>query len=357
MLVVPRKEILASPKVVEGAEISVIRPGVLAIPMLDYASAFLTHRREIRRQIEEFKPDILVGLGILNAHSGIKLARDSGIPFVYYLIDELHQLVPQRVLRGLARIIEQSNLRNASYVLAINHALRDYAEAMGAAGSRLRVLPAGIDIERYSTDREGSLVRSQLGLASDDLVLLFMGWVYSFSGIREVVNALASGEGHDGGVKLLLVGKGDIWDELATFVQDGNCDDWIKMVGFRPFAEVPSYLAASDICLLPALPVEAMRSIVPIKMYEYLAAGKPVIATELPGIVREFGANNGVVYVRSPGQVVSKAVELKRSGLLSSLGQQGRAFVSANDWKSVTEEFESVLQKLVNEYSGRKESD
>ncbi|MDI6847454.1 MAG: glycosyltransferase [Candidatus Bathyarchaeia archaeon] len=51
-----------------------------------------------------------------------------------------------------------------------------------------------------------------------------------------------------------------------------------------------------------------MRNIVPIKMYEYMACGKPVIVTKLPGIMKEFGHNNGVVYVNQPLEVLKKVV-------------------------------------------------
>lgn len=343
---VPRREMRASPKVVEGSEIKVIRPGFLAIPALDYLSTLVTHRREIRRQISEFKPDVLVGLGILNAYSGIQAARKAGIPFVYYLIDELHQLVPQRAFRGLARLIEQANLRNASLILAINRRLRDYAVDMGAPPEKTKVLPAGIDLDRYLAAGDGSVIRTQLGLQAEDLVLFFMGWVYPFSGVTDVAESLVAGEGRDARAKLVVVGKGEFWDKLAGLVKAHDAEDRIKVVGFRPYNEMPSYLVAADVCLLPAYGTETMRNIVPIKMYEYLAAGKPVIATELPGIVWEFGESHGVVYVQDPDEVVARAVQLKREGRLEEVGRAGRAFVSGNDWKSITDSFETYLTDL-----------
>lgn len=338
---------------IPGSDILVIRPPTLNLPVLDYVSLALTHRLEIHRQIREFRPDVLVGLGILNAHAGIRLARRAGIPFVYYLIDELHQLVPQPLFRGLARSIERGNMRRASLVLAINQALRDYALAMGATPERAKVIPAGIDVELYRWSGDGVIVRERLGLASDDLVLFFMGWVYEFSGIREIAERLAMGEGREEHVKLLVVGKGDVWQELATMAKKRAAEDRIKMVGFRPYAEMPGFLAAADVCLLPAYDIETMRNIVPIKVYEYLAAGKPVIATELPGLVKEFGEGHGVVYVRDPRDVIRMATDLARAGALQELGAAGREFVARNDWTSITDSFESLLESLTNRPGAR----
>ncbi len=272
-----------------------------------------------------------MGLGVLNAFTGIRLARRSRIPFVYYLIDELHRLVPQRAFRGLARVLEQSNIRQASLVLSINQALRDYSVTMGASPASTKVLPAGVDLERYTSSAPGLEIRKRHRLRTSDLVLFFMGWVYPFSGLKEVAESLAAGDGQEAHAKLLVVGKGDSWDDLARLAREKGAEDQIKMVEFRPFSEMPSYLSAADVCLLPANKTETMQNIVPIKMYEYLAAGKPVIATKLPGLFREFGEGHGVVYVDNPREVVMKASELARGGNLRQMGQQGRAFVSGND--------------------------
>ncbi len=343
-----RRKVLRAPaKVIDGAEIEVVRPSVVMLPILEYLSAFVTHRREIRRQVREFRPDVILGLGILNASSAILSARRAGLPFVYYLIDELHQLVPERGFRGVARLVEQSNVRRSSLVLAINQALRDYALTMGASAGTTKVLPAGIDLERYLAAGDGRGVRAQLGLTDGDLVLFFMGWIYPFSGIREVAERVVAGDGNDARPKLVLVGKGDMWDELAALARARGAGGRIKMVSFRPYSEMPGFLAAASICLLPAQPVQTMLNIVPIKMYEYLASGKPVIATRLPGLVKEFGDGHGVVYVDGPSDVLPKAEELVRRGMLGELGAQGRAFVAHNDWKIITDEFEAILTNLV----------
>src|SRR2546428_857778 len=339
----PRRELLPPPKVVEGSTIEVVRPAIVRIPLVVYASSFTTHMLEIRRQLQSYHPDIILGLGLLNAFAGIRLARRAGIPFVYYLLDELHRLVPQRALQGLARIVEQANVRKASLVLSINQALRDYLVEMGAPAEKSKVLPAGVDLVWDLRAEDGPEIRKRYGLASSDLVLFFMGWVYPFSGLCEVAESLLALKGGDSHTKLMVVGKGDSWDALARLAMERGGEDRIKMVGFRPYAEMPSYLSAADVCLLPAYNTETMRNIVPIKMYEYLAAGKPVIATKLPGLFREFGEGHGVVYVDAPREVVAKAQELVRDGSLRHIGQQGRAFVSGNNWESITDTFESLL--------------
>ena len=73
-------------------------------------------------------------------------------------------------------------------------------------------------------------------------------------------------------------------------------DNQVILTGKQPYECIPKFLAAADICLLPAYPTEKIiQDIVPIKMYEYMAMGKPVITTKLPGVMKEFGEDRGVI--------------------------------------------------------------
>jgi len=344
-LVARRKVFSDVYKVVENGILPVIRPGFLRIPLLDVASLVYTHSSEVRRQFREFRPDVVVGFGILNALLGIWFARKRRIPFVHYVIDELYRLMPRRELQGLSKIIEQADYRRATQVLSINEALRDYTVEMGALPERTRVLPAGVDLHRY-LHSDGSEVRSRFGLTKSDLVLFYMGWLYPFSGVKEVAEEVTKLAASKRTVKLLAVGKGELWNSLSAMASSPTSGGRIILEPWRPYPELPAYLAAADICILPAHKVGLMENIVPIKMYEYMAAGKPVIATRLPGLVREFGQDHGVVYVDDPRDVVKTAIHLADAGEIPHLGASARDFVSRNDWPGITDEFERLLGDL-----------
>jgi glycosyltransferase involved in cell wall biosynthesis len=90
-----------------------------------------------------------------------------------------------------------------------------------------------------------------------------------------------------------------------------------------------------------------MRDIVPIKLYEYMAMAKPVISTRLPGVVREFGEDNGIIYVHEPQEVIATAFELARSGKAKLEGAKARRFVENMGWDSVVDKFEATLNNIV----------
>lgn len=334
-------------KATSGGPVTVVRPPILRLPLIEYISIIVTHWIEIRRQLREFKPDVVIGFGILNTSIAIMLARSKGIPCVYYLIDELHRLVPHRMLRGVAKRIESLNMKMANLVLSINEALRQYTIAMGAPEAKAAVIGAGVDLERFNMLGDGTDERLRLQIEEDDLVLFFMGWLYEFSGLREVAEELLAKQNQYEKLRLLIVGKGELWDYLREKAErDPNRR--IVLLDWQPYDRIRDLISASDICILPAHNIEIMQNIVPIKIYEYMAMGKPVLATDLNGLRIEFGEENGVTYVHCPEEILSRAIRMQLNDRITEEGLRARRFVQSRDWKLIVDDFEKVIIKLVS---------
>jgi glycosyltransferase involved in cell wall biosynthesis len=335
-------------KIHAGARVTVIRPGFIRFPWLNYPSFALTHKAEVNRQLKEFDPDVIVGFGILNSYWAVNAARKPGIPFIYYWIDVLHWLIPQKALQPLGLFIEKMALRRSDMVLVINEKLKELVMRLGAPEDKTIILRAGIDDKQFSPSLSGDTVRKQYGFSREDIVLFFMGWLYKFSGLKEVALKLA--ENPDPHLKMLVVGEGDLYTGLEMIQKEHGLQGRLVLAGKKDYAEIPGLIAAADICLLPAYPGEIiMRDIVPIKLYEYMAMQKPVIATRLPGVLKEFGTENGIIYVDQPDEVIDTAVELVDSGGLEKLGLKARAFATKNSWQKIADEFESILNQTIKD--------
>lgn len=329
-------------KAISDGAVTVIRPPIIRMPILNYLSLLYSHHREIQRQIDEFKPDVIVGFGILNAHIAQRLAKKGGIPFVYYIIDELHSLVPEKVFRELASFIETQNMKGADVVISINEGLREYTLQMGALKERTAVIRAGVDVDRFTSEGREA-IRQKYGINDDDTVIFFMGWLYDFSGLKEVALELARSSPSN--IKLLVVGKGDLWDALQEIRDKSDLDKRLIIIDWVPYEDVPRYLAAADICILPAYKNDVMRNIVPIKMYEYMAAGKPVISSSIYGITKEFGTGNGVSYVDRPEDTLKIVEQLCNDDLIAEEGRKARDFVKHCTWDDITSKFMALLKE------------
>jgi glycosyltransferase involved in cell wall biosynthesis len=350
----PHRELLSKRKVFENVSkiykntgIMTIRPSIVKIPLLDYISMMLSHKMEIQRQIREFSPDIILSFGIVAFLAG-RAAKRNHIPFVYYWIDVSHRLIPFKFIQPLGWIIERRAIKSANRIIAINEELCEYVVSIGAPRSRAHVLRAGIDFTQFDLKISGNSTRKKYGLKKQDTILFFMGWLYEFSGLKEVTLQLAKSK--DPNLKLLIVGEGDIYLKLQQLQEQYNLRDRLILAGRQPYSEIPKFLAAADICLLPAYPKEKiMQNIVPIKMYEYMAMGKPVVSSRLPGVLKEFGQDNGVVYVERPEDAVGKALEIMDNNNLERLGRKARSYVEKYSWVNITSEFESILRETMGD--------
>lgn len=195
-------------KIHDDANIKVIRPGIIKIPWLEYVSLIFSHKKEIDREIKEFAPHVIVAMDILNAHIGLKAAKKNKIPFIYYWIDVNHELIPVKPFRPFGKIVESLTVKRADMVLTINEELSDYVIELGANPDRTFVVPAGIDTQNFNPESQnGQKIRKIYGIGENDIVIFFMGWLYHFSGLKEVVREF--GKNKINNLKFLIVGEGD----------------------------------------------------------------------------------------------------------------------------------------------------
>ena len=342
-----RRQVFHVSRIFEDADHIVIRPGILKIPVLDYVSMFFTYKREINRQIQEFKPDIILGDGVLTPYLAFTLARKNKIKTVCYCIDRDYKLIPFKFIQPVGKMMESKNMKTADFVLSINEGLREYTVRMGTNPDKTLVIRAGIDTKRYYPEMDGEEIRKKYGIDKEDKVLFFMGWLYEFSGLKEVALELAKNKEKKSGIKLFIVGDGDAFDDLQRIRAEYDLDGQMILTGKQPYEKIPEFIAAADVCILPAYNNEIMKDIVPIKMYEYMAMGKPVIVTKLPGIMKEFCEGQGVIYVDKPEGVLNKAIELIENGSIEEEGRRARRFVEKNSWDNITDEFERVLEEVI----------
>ena len=335
-------------KIKENANIDVIRPSFIKIKGLNYASLFFSHKKEIENQINEFKPDVILGLGILNTYNASKIAKKHNIPFVYYFIDVLHALIPEKAFQEIGKKFTQKTIKNADLVITINKKLSEFAINMGSKSNSTILIDAGIDLDSYDPDLDDSKIRKEYKIKKSDIVLFFMGWIYEFAGMKELARHLGENKEKYPNYKLLIVGDGDAYDELCQIQNEYNLEKQLILTGKQPFEKIPEFLASADFCLLPAYIDEPiMQDIVPIKIYEYLAMKKVVIATELPGISTEFGYNHGIEYINEASEVLNKVDEILNNNEYDEIANNAREYVKSNDWEVITDKFEKALGNLI----------
>lgn len=349
-LISKREEIPNVCRFYSGANITVIRPWFIKIPILDYISFLFSSRKEIKKSIKAFKPDVVIGFtSVLSNYWGMRFARKKNIPFIYYWTDVIHTLIPSKPFQQIAKLIEKKIIKGSTGVMVINEGLKDYLVDFGVKPSFIQVIPGGIDFNRFDTSKiDSSQIREKYGISKDDLVLFFMGWIYEFSGLTEVVLELSKIKDMRQDIKIMVVGEGEHYPQLKESVENRHMQDQVILTGHRSYEEIPQLIASADICLLPAHNNDIMKDIVPIKMYEYLAMHKPVISTKLHGVMKEFGHDNGVIYADTPEDVLKKVIELNKENIQRN-SLKAAEFIKNYDWNVIVSKFEFLLKSLMKE--------
>jgi glycosyltransferase involved in cell wall biosynthesis len=340
-------------KIYNDARITVIRPGIIRLPLLDYLSLAISQNHEIHRQIREYNPDVIIGLGGIYSYLAGRAARRHHIPFLGFWVDIHHRLVNSPILQFVGWIIEHRTVKLVDKLIVVNENLKGYVVNLGAPKEKVVLLSTGVDISHFNPSISGDAIRNSLGIRKNDIVLLFVGWLYHFSGLKEIARELARINSER--IKIIILGEGDAYNDLVRIQQENKLTSQLILTGKKQYSEIPNYIASADICILPAYPTEKiMRDIVPIKLYEYAAMKKPTITTRLPGVMKRFGNENGVIYVEKPEDTILKALELTDKHVLDDIGSKARIFAEKNSWDKITDIFENILQEMIKEKSNER---
>lgn len=344
----PREVFDGVARVIDGVSLRVVRPATIQLPLISHATWASSSLVELRRQLRDGGYDVVIGLTLTNSYPMALLLRRWGIPYVSMVLEPYHTMVPQRWLWSTARLMERRALQAADKVVVFTPQMLGYVQQMGVSPEQVALLKTGVSLDLFHPDVDGSQHRRDLDIGPGQWLVFFMGWLYAFSGLRQITRAIGEDPGLLNGARLVIVGDGDLHDELRNTVRQYGIGDRVIMTGRRPYEHIPSLLAASDVCVLPSLLNDTTREIVPMKVYEYLAAGKPVVASRLPGLMAEFGNDAGILYADDPVDTLRQAVALAGEPQQArALGEAGRRVAEENaDWESTVLALEALLLQV-----------
>jgi glycosyltransferase involved in cell wall biosynthesis len=282
--------------------------------------------------------------------AGHRLARRLGCPIVVFTAaPKVWEARRWGVRRGpCERAVEYFGdtrpLRNADLVACVSEEVASAVVELGVEPSRTIVTPSTADTELFCPEVDGTRVRESLGL-DDRFVVTWTGSFRSFHGVELLVDAAEQASARVSNLRVMLVGDGPERSRLESEVRERDICDIVSFIDTVPQQELPSYLAASDIAVVTSQPDQAYHYS-PLKMWEYLAMGLPVVvpATGLPGRVLRDGVD-AVKYF--PGRADTLASALVRladdAALRSAISSAGRELAEEHSWDR---QLERVLERL-----------
>jgi len=328
------------------ASVTLRRPGFIKIPGLSRLSAAFTHYGEIRKTIREKNIDVIMLYSIpTNGLQTVRLGRKFGVPVVFRAIDILNQLVPYSVLSPMTRLLERKIYASADLILTISPRLSRYVTDMGAPADRVKLLLLGIDTGLFRPGPDSAEVRQKWGLGSRDPVIVFIGTLFDFSGLDAFIRRFPAVLGKIPEAKLLIVGDGPQRPKLESLIAELGLQKQVIITGFQPYETMPQYINTAAICINTFHITDVTRDIFPTKIVQYLACGRAVMATPLPGLQAIVpGEKQGIVYVNSPEEMAAETVSLLKSD--EHRRQLGQA---ALDYATQAHSYDKIGQQLEKE--------
>lgn len=277
------------------------------------------------RAIRSFRPDFVYQRYAFADASGVLAARRHGLPVVLEVNAPFAREIQATrglVLHGLATRIDAAILRAASRVAAVSGPLRDELVRAGVDPARIILTPNGADLARFRPRSSAAGVRAALGLRPGSVVG-FVGYLRDWHRLDLALEAMARPDVAPFGAQLLLVGDGPSLGTLTARARALGLENRVIFRGEVRHAQVPELVDAFDIGLLPAVNPYAS----PLKLFEYLAAGKAVVAPRQRN-VEEIVRDGREALLVAPGSIEELAGAIARllrdPGLRDCLGRAGR---------------------------------
>ena len=337
-------------RVYKNASITLFRLPSLLIKGLNRATYFLTCKKIIKKIVEENKIDIIWLYSVAsNGMQSVKVAKEFNIPIIQRQLDVTYELVKVPLLKQLTKKYEKFVTSNVSKVLCSAPPLVNYAIQMGAKEKNVEYFPLGFNPQVFKPMIKDQQLAHDLGISDNDKVILFVGTIYEFSGLENIIQNFEIIKNKSKDIKFLIIGGGENFEKIKSLVNKKKLDTEVILTNFKPQHEIPKFISLADVCINPFEINKITDSIIPIKIFEYLGCGKPVLSTPLKGTMELLSEEDfGIIYSPFDTFVENLSNLLDNTEKLEELGNKGLDYVVKNhDWNiladSLLKKFESMI--------------
>ncbi len=302
-----------------GERIVVLRRGAFMLQVASWLLALTLALLFSRRADVYYTRDLPAALMLILLRGGAQVAYE-----------------PHRVSApGPGRRLQTWVLRRARSIFPVTGVMAAEIEQLGAAAERICVVHDGIRAQRFQNLPTRVAARRQLGWSEEWFVVGYAGRLHTLSqdkGVATLLQALAPLEeavvALVGGPEAMTQELREVWRTL------GQAESCFLDVGQVAPEAVPLYLAAFDVCAMPSPWTQFFaRYASPVKLFEYMASGRPLVATRLPA-VEEVVEDGEHALLVPPGDVPALSAALLRlredAALRQRLAASARARVMAD---------------------------
>ena len=308
-------------------------PEVLNLP---YNSRVI---RRIDKIIEHEKPDYIYQFHHDFIYSGAKLKQITGLPF-FLQCEGVQQWTKKHwgklYLPKLLRYAEEIQWESADYIFTISEQVKKLMIEYGVNSEKIIVNASKVDPDLFTPEIDGKNIKDEYEL-NNNFVIAFTGTFAQWHGIEILAESIKYLKDKIPSVKVMFIGDGILRGKIEEIIKRDNVEKYSLTTGLIPFSRMPEYLAACDVLLTPCInnqDTDFFNS--PIKLFEYMAMGKPIIATDVgqQGEVIRDRENGILIPEKDPAALADAVFELyKNPDLCDKIGRNARKdAVEKHNW-------------------------
>ncbi len=317
------------------ARITLITPPTIGGGFIDRILSLITVIPQLRKQIRKGGFDVIVLYSVpTSGWQSVRIAKKAGVPVVFRALDVSH-LIRKGLTSQLVKLAERYVYKRATIVSANNLVLGEYVAELGGRTDIPSINFPPLDLAHFVTHSRLEM-RTKMGIDRNSFVITYMGSLFTFSGLIQVVSDFAAlSEPTD---RLVIIGAGDIANELQRKAKELNIEGKVVFTGVINYLDLPDYLSISDALINPFESTLVTNLALPHKVLQYLATGIPTVSTELSGLFQSLGNEAGIYWVKSPEQVIEACMKLKQQPVNEkiALTERGKEFVNHHFSQSTT---------------------
>ena len=251
----------------------------------------------------------------------------------------------------LLRKIDRDCSKHAARIIAVTEGIKKHlVDNYDAEPDKIKVIANGANTNHFKP-MEKEEVRAKLGLGHGNLVI-YIGNLESWQGVETIIDSAPEVLKEQPDTKFLICGSGSMKRDLEKQTKELGLDNTVKFTGPISYKEVPLYMNAGDICLVPKKPLKSGYS--PLKLYEYMACGRPVIASNLPGFEIIEENNTGILIPPEDKEALARNILklLNEPDLRKQMGHNGRILVEEKySWKNVADRVANICANTIDKHS------
>jgi len=306
--------------------------------------------RVILKTINEVKPDIV---HVHNSPESIAFATSivcsfKRIPFIYDAHDGVYELISslelnpilKRIYLAIGLFFEKTTLQRCAGILTVSEALKE--SMLKRAGNYIGDKPFVI---MRNINPELSDITNSCQEASEGNYILHSGTLYTATiGLEDVFDIITD-LNRKTSVKLVIAGDGPYKRKLEEYANVKGVKKAVDFLGHISREELYRLISGAKLCIMPFKKTRHMDTVLPNKLFEYMALAKPVIYPDLPGFREVLGINHEGKYKPDNKDDMKRIVEnmLLNEKFRKSAGKKNRELL-----KEIT--FEKEMQKLLGLY-------